>query len=435
MEVRPRQPSANNRDLFLFGASMLFVFVPIFIYTWLRGEGLHVLHYTDENLHFQLISIYSQGTFIIDGEGYATATTPFFHLTLATVDHLFGGGRWLLRACNLFITLILPLLIFRDLSARGSRVTAWLFSWVILSSPYMGSRGFVLLTENYSYLWLWLALRPVAWKKREDIQTSDTLKSALFLALAALTRQNLLWIVPWFLSLILWSRWQEARSDPRAPLLTQWRQILLLAWPYAIPLFACLPFFLAWRGLVPSIWRGVNQADSINLKAMAFTIILLGLYASFLTPTRLLHFLSWRRGAVALLSGGFISFASGMRHESLFTDSGHIWLIADHFPNVLGANGLLMALACIGSLELRRAWHDHEYRYLGFILLFAASFCMVRMNFQKYFEVTILFVILLEANRMTFRSLDRLCQILWITAGLVYLLSKLGKLAPPMLDG
>lgn len=434
MLTQTRRTSVSHRETLLFVVSMLCVFLPIFIHTWMRGEGLHVLHYTDENLHYELIQHYSHGSFIIDGEGYATATTPLFHLSLAAVDHLFDGGRWLLRACNLFITLLLPLLIFRDLSVRASRLTAWTFSWIILLSPYMGSRGFVLLTENYSYLWFWLALRPILWKPAEEIRSRDTLVSALFLTLAAWTRQNLLWVLPWLLGSVLWPRWQAMRSGTRDRHDHPWRSMLALAWPYAIPPLACLPFFIAWGGLVPSIWRGVNQADSINFKAIVFTIVLLGLYLSFLAPTRLLRFLSWRRATIALLAGTFLSITSGMRHESLFTDSGHIWLISDHFPNLLGANTLLLVLASIGVLEIWRAWLAHEYRYVTFALLFALSFCMVRMNFQKYFEVTLLFAIVLDVDKDRFRWPDRLGQWLWIAAGLAYLLSKIGKLAPPLLD-
>jgi hypothetical protein len=44
-----RPASIQDRRRFA-GAVSLFL-VPLFLYTWIRGEPLHVLHYTDERLH------------------------------------------------------------------------------------------------------------------------------------------------------------------------------------------------------------------------------------------------------------------------------------------------------------------------------------------------------------------------------------------------
>jgi hypothetical protein len=139
--------------------------LPLFAYTWIRGEPLHVLHYTDERLHYGLVHEYATGHFVVDGKAYSSATTPLFHLTLAPFDAV-GVSRFVLRALNLSLVPIFAAVAFSDLVRATDRRTAWLVTLAIVLSPYMAARGFVLLTENYSYLWFWLAARPWLFPRR-----------------------------------------------------------------------------------------------------------------------------------------------------------------------------------------------------------------------------------------------------------------------------
>ncbi len=292
----------------------------------------------------------------------------------------------------------------------------------------MGSRGFVLLTENYSYLWFWLAFRPFLGAGTSLPGPRAILLSALFLTLAALTRQNWLWLCPWMVMALTAPRLAASPAPT-------FGAAARTAWPYAIPLLACLPIFLYWQGLVPRNWQGVNQASGVNLKAVVFTFALLGLYASLLAPSRLIACLSPLRVAVALGAGALLGLAGQLHHASLFWDSGFIWFVSDFFPTFAGANTLLAALVALGLLELARAAREKQWRYLAYVLLFALSFASVRMTFQKYYEIPLLAGVILSSLGYRFRILDRLGQAAWVAAGVAYLLSKIGRLEAPLLGG
>ncbi len=349
--VTPRVEASlwPERETLLFAAAVAAVLLPIFFYTWSRGEPLQVLHYTDERLHYGLIHEYAEGRFPVDGKAYSSATTPFFHLTLAPLDAL-GASRWVLRLANLSIVLVFSAIVFADLRRAGGRVVAWLGTGTVVASPYMAARGFVLLTENYSYLWFWLAARP--WLLPGSRGPRSPLVAAVLLSLAALTRQSWLWACP-FLAL-------AATRDFWAPRLASGGRLagglsgfpVRTALPFLLPIAACLPFFVVWGGFVPQNWHDVNQARGLNAKAIAFSFALLGLYLLVVGPSRLPRLCAPRRLAVVAPVALFVGIVSGLRHESLFTDGGFIWFISDRFPELFGASTLLVGLLAVGLSDV-----------------------------------------------------------------------------------
>ena len=412
----------KRRDTLYFTISACSLFLPLFFYTWWRGEPLHVLHHTDERLHYALVQTFASGSFPMDGKDYSSATTPLFHLTLALVDVITGGNRWFLRGFNLTITLLLAILVFRDVRRIGGRLNAWLIGWALLASPYIGSRGMVLLTENYSYLWFWLAARP--WfLSRAMPTTRSILLSAGFLGLAALTRQNWLWACPWMMAMLI--------ARHRSP----WRRGFSYALAYLFPIAVCLPYFVVWRGLVPQIWHGVNQSDSLHLKAIAYAFVLLGLYVIILSPSHVLRKRSVKGVALSLMAATLLGVASQLHHESLFLDSGFVWFASDHFPTFAGANSLLVLLSALGLLELGDALGRDRLEYACYLALFAASFAHVRLCFQKYYEFPLLLALLMSTVRFPLCRSDRIGRFVWIALGIAYLFSKISKLEAPLLGG
>jgi hypothetical protein len=410
--------------------------LPLFAYTWIRGEPLHVLHYTDERLHYGLVHEYATGHFVVDGKAYSSATTPLFHLTLAPFDAV-GVSRFVLRALNLSLVPIFAAVAFSDLVRATDRRTAWLVTLAIVLSPYMAARGFVLLTENYSYLWFWLAARPWLFPRR-PAGPREALASAGFLTLAALTRQSWLWAAPFFALLATEPVWR-ARLPAWPGLAGPGAELRGGAWgralPFLLPIAACAPLFVVWGGLVPQNWHDVNQARGVNLKAVVFTLVLLGLYALVIVPSELLRLLAWRRVAFALVLAFGLGVASQLHHESLFTDSGFIWFVSDRFPNVLGANLLLVALLAVGVLLIGGAVSAGRWVFFGYVLVFALSFASVRMCYQKYYEVPLLLILVWEAARSSSTRLDQLGRLLWVLAGVAYLVQRVGRVEPPLLGG
>jgi hypothetical protein len=414
------------------GATSLFL-VPLFAYTWIRGEPLHVLHYTDERLHYGLVHAYATGHFVLDGKAYSSATTPLFHLTLAPFDAL-GVSRFGLRALNFALVPIFAAVAFADLARVTDRLSAWLGTLAIVLSPYMAARGFVLLTENYSYLWFWLAARPWLFP-REPAGPKHALVSASFLTLAALTRQSWLWAAPFFALVATEPVWRPRLPSwlpvrgPGAELRgSPWGRAL----PFLLPVAVCLPIFVIWGGLVPMNWHEVNQARGVNPKAVTFAFVLLGLYALVIVPSELLRVFAWRRVAIAFAVAFALGVASGLHHESLFTDSGFIWFVSDRFPTLLGANLLLVALLAVGLLLIGSATSAGRWVFSGYVLMFALSFVSVRMCYQKYYEVPLLLILVWEAARVRPARLDQFARLLWVLAGVAYLVQRVGRVDPPL---
>jgi hypothetical protein len=418
-----------------FAGVLALFLVSLFVYTWIRGEPLHVLHYTDERLHYGLIHEYASGKLILDGPTYSSATTPLFHLTLAPFDAL-GAPRFVLRALNLALVPIFAALLFSDLRRVSNRLTAGIAALVVVLSPYMAARGFVLLTENYSYLWFLLAARPWLFP-RGHVGPRDALVSAIFLTLAALTRQSWLWAAPFFALLAAEPKWRpwlpsSPAADAPAALVGSTAGRVL---PFLLPVAVCVPIFLYWGGLVPKNWHGVNQASGVNLKAITFAFVLLGLYGLVVAPSDLRKLLEWRRVLVALIAAFGLGVASGLRHESLFTDSGFIWFVSDRFPNVLGANVLLVGLLAVGLLVVGRAVTEGRWVLVGYVLAFALSFASVKMCYQKYYEVPLLLILVWQGVRSEATRLDQLARLAWVLAGVAYLLARVGRVDPPLLGG
>jgi hypothetical protein len=409
-----------------FAAAVAAFLVPIFAFTWFRGEPLHVLHYTDERLHYVLIHEFSNGRFPLDGPTYQSATTPLFHLTLSPLDAL-GASRFVLRAANLAVVVLFAGVVFYDLFRVGGRRAAWLWASVLVFAPYMAPRGFVLLTENYSYLWFWLAARPWLFPRRTPM-LADALASASFLTLAALTRQSWLWACPLFALLAIESARKGAPAPGRA---RPW----LLAAPLALPILITLPFFVIWGGLVPENWHDVNQSSGLNPKAIAFTLVLFGLYSGIAAPSKILGMLTVKRALSALCGALAIGILVGLRHESLFTDSGFVWFVSDRFPNVLGANLLLVGLLAAGLLALYSAFREGDLVTSGYVVVFALSFSFVRMCYQKYYEVPLLAILAYRGVRSAPTRLDQVGQLVWVLAGAAYLVHRIGRVDPPLLGG
>lgn len=417
------------------GALSLFL-VSLFAYTWFRGEPLHVLHYTDERLHYGLIHEYASGKLLFDGPTYSSATTPLFHLTLAPFDAL-GAPRFVLRALNLVLVPIFGAVLFTDLYRVADRLTAWLGALVVVLSPYMAARGFVLLTENYSYLWFWLAARPWLFP-RGPLGPREALVSASFLTLASLTRQSWLWAAPFFALLAAeptWRSWLRSPAGVDLRLPDQSGSTAGRVLPFLLPVAACVPIFVAWGGFVPMNWHGVNQASGINTKAIAFAFTLLGLYALVVVPSRLRALLAWRRVVAASVVALGWAMLSRLHHESLFTDSGFIWFVSDRFPTVLGANLLLVGLLALGLLLVAGAVAEGRFPFAAYVLVFALSFASVRMCYQKYYEVPLLLILVWEGLRARPTALDRLGRLLWVLAGVAYLVHRVGRIDPPLLGG
>lgn len=426
----------RKQETVRFFALVAVFLVSIFVYTWVRGEPLHVLHYTDERLHYGLVRLFAEGTFLLDGPKYSSATTPLFHLTLAPFDAL-GASRFVLRALNLAIVPVFAAILFSDLRRITSVRLAWLGALVVVLSPYMAARGFVLLTENYSYLWFWLAARPWLLPSR-PLGPRQALLSAGFLTLAALTRQSWLWAAPFFALLAAEPRWRPrlpaswGLGDAPVELRGSTAGRVL---PFLLPVLVCAPIFLVWGGLVPMNWRGVNQADGVNPKAVTFAFTLLGLYALVVVPSRLVRNLAWRQVAASLAAAAVLGLLSRLHHESLFTDSGFIWFVSDRFPTFRGANLLLVVLLAAGLLLVGRAVAEGRWVFSAYVLVFALSFASVKMCYQKYYEVPLLLVLVWEAARSKSARMDELARLLWVLAGVAYLLQRIQRVDAPLLGG
>jgi len=413
----------------MFAALCFVVDFGFFMFSYWRKDPIHVLHWDDESIyHYPLILKYIQNGFFLRGDDYTTATTPLFHVVSALLGRILGTpSPWPMRAFNVAVTVAVPVAFFRILAPTTSRLNAWVLSLALHFAPYMWARGFVLLTENLATLMVLLALTPMFVRGPANLRQREMLWAAFFLVLAVLTRQQWVWLAPWISAEILLrdASLAPVADSPRPPVPIGRRIQLCL--PLLAPVLVLVPFLLMWRGFVPPNFHAANQSGATNWRAVVFTLTALGFYMTLLAPSQLISTIRASPRVTVLVAclAASLCLLSGLRFRSIHVDNGYLWKVSTMFPNVFGANVFLSAFAVLGALIWVAAFRGGP-RWLGsFVLVFAISVSHVNMNFQKYYEVTLLIAVLIFARSVRASRLDRVAQALWLVAGFSYIPFKL----------
>ena len=321
---------------------------------------------------------------------YPAAQAPLFHLLFAVYGKVVGFDLWKLQALDVVISYLAVLALFHLLSARLGlqRWKAFLLALLFALSPYFFGASFVLLTDNLAILFALLAL-VLFLRAREDESMALFAVGCLCVALALLTRQAFVWLLPVGL-------WYAPRRVPAAA---------LLALAFA-PLGALI---VAWGGLVPkgsdptSCGLCPGAGDNLLGRSLGFTFAVFAIYAVLvLGPSvwrQLRPLLAPAGVAVALLVavGLLIAFPLDFvpPGPGVPGDAGYLWRASEELP------GLFWLLVPLGTVSAYALGRRAGPRSLA--VVFGASFLLsvlpVRLVYQKYFDPFALLAIFFMVER------------------------------------
>jgi hypothetical protein len=366
----------------------------------------------------------------LDFSDYPSAQTPLFHVVMAGWGKLVGFDLWRLRLLNVAISYGAALALMRLLrrSTGLGDLAAFALTLAFVLSPFFFGASFTLLTDNLAILFALLALERLHAYSREG-STGAFALACLAIAGAVLTRQSFLWLVLVALFFLL------RRPAPLVRLATG-GALLAVA---LVPLAALV---VDWHGLVPpsadpascglcTDRPGVGR-DAFTLRAVGFTVAVLGLYAVvMLGPAALRRARSLPLAALAV--GVLVLLVEPLKYIPIapgqLGDAGYLWKISDHLPALLGSSLLFWALVPVGTvaaalLSRRAGWTSLPTVYVGAFLLTALP---VRLVYQKYFDPFMLLAVALYARPPDFRRAGDYAGVALVClAGVAYALSFAG---------
>ncbi len=350
---------------------------------------------------------------------YLSATTPGYHVLMATIAKVFGDSTLPLQIATALITGMLLWLLARDASRRAPAAMVAAISLPIIASPYTLFPAAFLLPDNMGWLgvvaMILLALRPL---------TSRTLiASMLVLCGLVLTRQVHIWTAGLFW-LSSWLGDEDNASIPwPASVLAKPRTRItrtIGAIALSVPAFGLLSLFVRyWGGLVPQ--RFAEQIPPASLSRIAgsaaapLVLSMLGAYSVFFVgylwrPLRSL----WRcHKGVLLGAAGLGLLLSLLPATTADFDAGRrgvLWSIGMKGPLLFhdatgqARTSLIVILLSVWGAVCAAAWLSACNRRDRTILLaamlgFTLSQLPSQQLWHRYFDPFVLLLLALFAPR------------------------------------
>lgn len=322
-----------------------------------------------------------------------SATAPGYHYALATVSKLTGSDTRTLRFINWAVSATVLILLFIHLRHTLPPVDSALALLPLLLSNFFVKSASWVVTDNaallliaISFLSCLRAKGPFNWRL------------SLVNAGAVFVRQMSIWLIA--LPLATVAPEEASKKNPRQQLL---RTCLFTAPPLAVLAF----LFWSWGGLVPLVWRTASMR--LSTAGPLYLLSVLGLLSPFYfwLPLGLSDI---RRSkpthrAIALASAAalflWIVTASDANAEQ-GRWGGYLWNLSAFFPAIAARNILFLLLSQLGALSLVSIWSflrnnghaRHSALFLLAIVTWASTFIVNRQVFHRYFEPTLLVLLI-----------------------------------------
>jgi hypothetical protein len=359
----------------------------------------------------------------LDLSDYPSAQTPLYHLVTAAWGEVVGFELWKLRLLNVAISYGMALALLR-LLRRATPLggpAAFALTLAFVLSPYVFGASFTLLTDNLAILFGLIALERIhAYARGGSIAAFAV--ACVAIGAAVMTRQSFLWLVPVAAFFLVLPPLRPERVAAGAAML-------------ALALVPLAALVIEWNGLVPpsadpascglcTDRPGVGP-DELSLRTVAFSVALLGMYATLVlgpaqwrrlrspvarTAGRVLAAVRVRPRVPAELVAGAAAVGVALvllepleympARPGVQGDAGYLWRLSDELPTLLGSSLLFWLLvplgAIAGALLVRRAgWTSLPSVYLGAFLLGTLP---VNLVYQKYFDPFMLLAVALLAR-------------------------------------
>jgi hypothetical protein len=316
---------------------------------------------------------------------YMSATTPLYHVGLATISYISGTSVLNLRVVNALFCLLGLLWFSRYLIAGGGAKSGLILSLLFMASPYFIGPAVRLSTDNAALI---LAMSAMIHMARFRSGFTNRLVTIVLITGAILTRQIYVWLLGVYFFNLLWRR----KDDPRRQLLPD---LLLILIPAGLLIY----FILLWQGLTPPRFSSHTQ-KSIDLEGLIFSVSVLGLYGAVFGVwlMKMVRGFEYRPLAViVLISVMTLIFSPVSNWYDNFERGGWIWLVVSKLPMVGGTSIVFWALFPLGlivlGLLMRYLFEKREWAMAVMLPLWFASSVVNTKIYQKYYEPWLLFVL------------------------------------------
>lgn len=352
--------------------------------------------------HERFIRELSQDWPRFDCSNPLTATTPGYHLVLASLAAAGFGSEVILRSASALIAAVLCGGLACWLARRVSRLEAVLLAMPLVCSSYVIGSGAWLLPDNLAWLGVLGVL--VCCLKRDTSWRMVAVASAVLVGLV-LVRQIHIWAAG-----VIWlAAWLDAASDDRGVFADVPRRVrrAIVAALMTLPAFLALAWFVRlWGGLTPP--RFQTDIAGANFATPAFILMQVAILSVGFAPWlagSVLGSLRKRTGLMLLAAAlGLLLAAFPVTTQSV--EAGRFsgwWSLVGRAPVIAGHTSVvILALAPVGACVLAGALLGLPRRsawiLFGVFVAFTAAQTATINCWQRYHEPMLLILLAMIAS-------------------------------------
>jgi hypothetical protein len=328
-----------------FAAVLLLLLATLTVPVIVSGRGGTAEAFDQQRYHEPVIRAMAAQWPRVDLRDYNAATTPGYHLLMATAARYVTGNTIALQLISSVLTITLILVFYRQMTAALPPAAAAAVVLPFLGSSYVLGAAIWLVTDNAALLFVVLTLGAcvgAAWT------TGRVVRGGVYAAIAVFVRQIHLWLAaPVALAAGAIGLGLAHRSATRKAPLAMIAASLL---PFAV----LAPFVILWDGLTPPMLADRHDAG-VNPAVGPISMALFGAFGVFFLPA----FVDSRRHLLPRGARGWIVVAVVMLLAAAPPSSydktagrwgGAIWELVRLFPTIADRSVVLPLLSGLGAL-------------------------------------------------------------------------------------
>jgi len=280
-------------------------------------------------------------------EDYPSATSPGFHLAIASLEAVGVRSRMVQRLAASVAGAGVLAVLWLALRRIVDPITAAVMCLPMLCSPYLLSGSIWMTTDVSALLWTAIAVASLLMR---PLMPRWILAAGFAAAVAVFIRQPTVWVVA-PLAVAAWIATRAPMSSSGTSVLQTSRASI--AWSaviaIAMPCIVLAALVSMWGGLVPPSYRA-QHASGFNPALPALALSLLGVWGvPWLIGAR-----AWPALPVLAVAVVIGLLASVIPATDFDKDVGRwggpIWRVVERTPEFLDRSVLLVILACVGAL-------------------------------------------------------------------------------------
>jgi hypothetical protein len=359
------------------------------------------------NYHEPAVHTFAQQLPRPDVSDYLSATTPGYHLTLATVERMVSGDDRVLQLAGAGFTVLLLVVLARVVTSflRGGWVESLVLCLPFAVSMYVVQAGVWILPDNAGWLFVLVCL---ALAFAEPYGNRTIILGGLGLIGVVLFRQVHLWVAGplWAAAWLAPGISRPAGVRQLLDRLPQRLRSLLPMVAATVPAALILVLFAwAWGGLTPPSFRA--QYKGVNWAAFAFVLSLLGVGSVFFLGYVVDPLADLLRSRRLYLAGAAGALVAAIPKTTFSVEEGRfsgMWRLATKVPDIAGRTSpVIVVLSAFGAMMLMVWWRALTDRdrwiMLGTWLAFASAQAASFQLWQRYNEPMVLLMLAIMASR------------------------------------